>query len=442
MVDVQPPNPGYVGPLPHHGAEDNKPIRVIVIHCTAGEEPAPGAARRTVAWTKSHPEAVSSYHYCADSHESVQAVWDSVVAYHCGHNANSIGYELCCKLDNNGEGHWRQDDHQKMMDIAAEDVARLCLAYGVPIHKLSVAELRDGKEGLCGHVDIRDAFPGSTTHWDPGPFFPWPDFIRRVQAAADRLTTPPVVHTPHDPFVFALLPGKWSAPLATWKRRHKEASAAGATIIPMTEATRDDKIADFQAWLGTQGWGSYRDSQPGPSNILHTWDTSRWELVGTPWKVKLTDIDYWSAGGFHQPLPYSVGIALKDKTTGRVVLVVSAHLPLENTPRRVRAKEESIATVKDRGFDVGRGQFPKGARVLACDFNRPSQGAATRAWFETLWPHLRAAWPTATDPGHSGPDWVAAGEGHLKLGDHRVLRRAKGDPFDHTTKVVTLSWLR
>ena len=199
-MPVQPPSPTYVGPLPRRGAGNNKPISLIVIHCTAGAEPGvSGAARGTVAFTK-RSGVVSSYHYVADSRESLQAVWDSTVAFHCGGaNSHSIGYELSCSLSNEGAGHWDNPDHVAMLKIAAKDVARLCLAYDIPIRHLTVAQVRAREKGICGHVDVRSAFPGSTSHWDPGPHFPWSQFLDMVRAVAAELTEPVTPPPPPKP---------------------------------------------------------------------------------------------------------------------------------------------------------------------------------------------------------------------------------------------------
>ncbi|MDN4173906.1 N-acetylmuramoyl-L-alanine amidase [Nocardioides sp. SOB77] len=189
-MPVAPPSPPYVGPPKWRGGSNNKPIRRVVIHCTAGAEPGvPGAARATARYTRTTPRP-SSWHYCRDAREAVQLTWDSVVAYHDGTNDNSLGYELCCSLSNEGRSHWADDAHQAMLAGAAEDVARLCLANDLPIRLLTPAQIRAGERGICGHNTMRDAFPGSTSHWDPGPHFPWDDFLRQVRAAAERLTRP------------------------------------------------------------------------------------------------------------------------------------------------------------------------------------------------------------------------------------------------------------
>lgn len=180
---VAPPAPTYVGPAKWYGSSNNKPINRIVMHATVGVEPGvDGAARATVAGSKVTPRP-SSYHYVADAKESLQYVYDSVVAYGAPPNEHSIHYELCCSLANKGEGHWTDDAHQAMLHLAAKDVAQLCAAYDVPVVKLTVGDLKDGKRGLCGHIDVTNAWH-QTTHWDPGPFFPWNKFLAMVEAAS------------------------------------------------------------------------------------------------------------------------------------------------------------------------------------------------------------------------------------------------------------------
>lgn len=188
-MPIAPPSPRYVGPAKWKGASNNKPINRIVIHCTAGAEPgSQGAAENTVNFSK-RTSTPSSYHYIADALKSLQYVYDSVVAYHAPPNQHSIGYELCCSLSGEGKGHWTRDDHVKMLRIVAKDCARLALAYNVPIVKLGAVALRAGKRGFCGHADVRDAWR-QTTHWDPGPYFPWKQFLALVKAEANALRNP------------------------------------------------------------------------------------------------------------------------------------------------------------------------------------------------------------------------------------------------------------
>lgn len=183
---IEAPSPTYVGPPTWHGSSKNKPITRIVIHCTVGAEPgAKNAALNTVNYSK-NTSRPSSFHYIAEDTKSYQYTYDSVVAYHAPPNGHSLGYELCCSLSDKGKGHWSNTDHREMLRVAAKDVAQLCLAYNIPIRKLSVAQTRAGAKGICGHDEVSKAFHQSS-HWDPGPYFPWGTFIKMVQEEANRL---------------------------------------------------------------------------------------------------------------------------------------------------------------------------------------------------------------------------------------------------------------
>jgi endonuclease/exonuclease/phosphatase (EEP) superfamily protein YafD len=240
-VKFQPPSPPYVGPPKWFGSSGNKPIRRIVIHCTAGAEPGvKGAARATASYTKATSRP-SSWHYCADSRESVQLTYDSVVAYHDGSNSHSIGYELSCSLSARGLGHWRLPDHCAMLKLAAKDVARLCLAYGVPAVRLKAAAVRDGAAGIAGHNDMRLAFPGSTSHWDPGPFFPWRYFLRLVRAEVAALSGPTPTPTPPTP---APVPAGPSLRVGWWNmRRDRDKNATARAALEVMDAYSLDILA-------------------------------------------------------------------------------------------------------------------------------------------------------------------------------------------------------
>lgn len=185
------PAPLYLGPPARSSGSTNKPVTRIVMHCTVSRTAA-GGARSIAAYFRSS-SAGGSAHYVVDPEEIVQAAYDSVVCWHAPPNPNSLGVELCDPMDGNAR-RWGDRDHQAMLHLAAELVAALCLAYDVPARKLSVAEVKQGRKGICGHDDVSDAFKQST-HWDPGPAFPWPDFMRLVRRYVRRLSdtevTPP-----------------------------------------------------------------------------------------------------------------------------------------------------------------------------------------------------------------------------------------------------------
>jgi N-acetyl-anhydromuramyl-L-alanine amidase AmpD len=185
---VNPPAPPYVGPPAHSSGTANKPINRVVIHCTVSPCQ-PGVARATGRYFKM-ASAGGSAHYVVDPTEAVQTAWDSVTCWHAPPNSHSLGVELCDPMTG-PDSRWADANHQSMLKRTAVLVAQLCLAYQVPITRLSVSELQAGRRGICGHVDVSQAWKQST-HWDPGPGFPWDQFMTYVRAAAADLqnTTP------------------------------------------------------------------------------------------------------------------------------------------------------------------------------------------------------------------------------------------------------------
>ncbi|MGH3095111.1 MAG: hypothetical protein ACRDMV_03825, partial [Streptosporangiales bacterium] len=75
---------------------------------------------------------------------------------------------------------WLHGDHLKMLHRSAALVARLCDKYDIPVRHIGPAELRAGKRGICGHIDVTRAWH-QTTHTDPAGF-PWNRFLKMVRA--------------------------------------------------------------------------------------------------------------------------------------------------------------------------------------------------------------------------------------------------------------------
>lgn len=185
-MTVKPPSPLYLGPPDKFSRGSNKPIKRVVIHCTVSPTEQGGA--RNIARYFRSPGAAGSAHYVVDPGEVVQSAWDSVICWHAPPNPNTLGVELCDPMKGK-DSRWGDGDHRRMLAHAARLVAQLCLAYDVPIKRRGRVALRLGRRGITGHVDVAKAF-GQSTHWDPGPGFPWRRFMRLVRAAADDLRDP------------------------------------------------------------------------------------------------------------------------------------------------------------------------------------------------------------------------------------------------------------
>ena len=231
MSNFPAPSPTYIGPANRHGAANNDPINHITIHCTVSA--CCKGARSIANYFKTTSNAASA-HYVVDATEAIQSLYDSYVAYHAPPNQHSLGIEMCCSLSGQGKGHWARSDHKKMLDRTALLTAQLCLAYDVPPVKLSAADLRAGKKGICGHVDVSDAFH-QTTHWDPGPYFPWADFMGLVRKHYDALKAPAKPARPIKP----------AAPKPV-RRPNAEAIAAAAALGVKGNPTDPAARAVFQ----------------------------------------------------------------------------------------------------------------------------------------------------------------------------------------------------
>jgi hypothetical protein len=191
--------------------------------------------------------------------------------------------------------------------------------------------------------------------------------------------------------------------------------------------------------LALEGWGSYWNPVPGPSQVAHTWDSDRFELVGHPWAVQLDTTPVATKKGRPRPQTFAVGVALRDKLHGGVILFVGAHLELENTVRRRQKKLESIEALQAKGFAPGRAQFPDATRVLWADFNRNAKTAAVRRWWAKTFPGLAPGW--VLEQRRAAIDWVAGGT-RLVLLTSKVLPRDAADPLDHVTTLTRWAWRR
>jgi hypothetical protein len=192
-----PPALPYYGPVLHLTKGNNLPINRIVIHYTAGSDAT--GAQGTARYFREDPTAGGSAHYITDSDESIQCAHDDVICWHAPPNQHSLGIEMECSGANDALGHWSLPNHIAMMHRTAKLTAQKAIQYGVPIVKLSVADLVAGKHGICGHVDVSEAFHQST-HTDPGPYFPWGQFMTWVHeeaaligGAGGPIPTPPPV---------------------------------------------------------------------------------------------------------------------------------------------------------------------------------------------------------------------------------------------------------
>ena len=180
-------------PAAHHSAGSNNPVNRVVIHATCPDVGFPSASRAGRAVSTANyfasPSSGGSAHYVCDIGETVQCLSESTIGWHAPPNPHSLGIEICADGGSHASfrvpGHaytreqWLSPQVWPAVERAAVLCRHLCDKYNVPKRKLSASDLKAGKRGVCGHVDVTDAWHQSD-HDDPGPWFPWDRFMAVV----------------------------------------------------------------------------------------------------------------------------------------------------------------------------------------------------------------------------------------------------------------------
>lgn len=193
-MSIAPPNPPAIWARDENVGGPQDDPTLIVMHATVSSDNA-GTARN-IAQRWHDVVTQTSAHYLRDAKECIQAVGDHRVAYHCGYNIGSVAYEMCDE-QTGPASRWTDADSTAIIDGSARDVARLGLAYGIPLRRLTNDQLRywaaNGKQakhgGIVSHEQMSVVFRKST-HTDPRDF-PWTSFMAKVKKEADALTAPP-----------------------------------------------------------------------------------------------------------------------------------------------------------------------------------------------------------------------------------------------------------
>lgn len=177
----------FARPRAWGSGRDGKGVRYIVVHYTAGSE-GPSSAENGATYDQSRTDQTSC-HYFVDSNSVVQCVetWNrSNSALHKG-NRLGIQYELCGTAQTRAQ--WLDPVSDATLTLAARQMARDAVKYGIPVRRLSTSETRaawysypNGPKGFVGHVDVTNAYPeDGGDHTDPGTQFPWDALLQRVQ---------------------------------------------------------------------------------------------------------------------------------------------------------------------------------------------------------------------------------------------------------------------
>lgn len=156
-------------------------IDLVVIHDMEYPE-RPGGAEWCANFFAGPNAPQASAHYAVDSVTVIQCVKEKDVAWHApGANRSGIGIEHV-GFAAQSRADWMDPYSLAELRTSAKLTAEICRRWGIPVVKLSVDELKTGARGLCGHIDVTNAFNGGKGHTDPGPGFPWDYYVELVKA--------------------------------------------------------------------------------------------------------------------------------------------------------------------------------------------------------------------------------------------------------------------
>jgi len=165
----------------------------VVIH-TAECAEVDNAAENLAAWAAGSQAPKASWHFAVDSNSITQSVREWDVAWHApGANAKGIGIEHAGRAGQVASG-WSDLYSHAMLALSAALIAGICRRWDIPVQRVGPAHLLAGTPGICGHVDVSQAFKKST-HIDPGKSFPYDQFLDEVQRFFRKGTPVPSLPT-------------------------------------------------------------------------------------------------------------------------------------------------------------------------------------------------------------------------------------------------------
>jgi hypothetical protein len=155
-------------------------VRVCVIH-TAECPQTLGSAVALGQWVSGPKAPPASWHYGVTFGDGasaiVQCVRESDVAWAApGANKDGVQVELCGHATDD-PALWLDGPGLGVLTNGARLAGRICKRWGLPVKRLTVAELLAGERGIIGHDTATKAYHKST-HTDPGRDFPWAEFLR------------------------------------------------------------------------------------------------------------------------------------------------------------------------------------------------------------------------------------------------------------------------
>lgn len=167
------------GPTPRAAADADAlplPPRLVVVHDTSNNASAANEAHFAATRTDAE-EKWTSAHFYVDAGGPLGSLPLNIAAWAAYSYANSHGWHI--EMCGTNAGTTGAVPAVTIAHTAAL-VRTLCQLGGIPMVKLTPADVAAGKRGICGHRDITQGLHVGT-HDDPGAGFDWSAFIAQVQ---------------------------------------------------------------------------------------------------------------------------------------------------------------------------------------------------------------------------------------------------------------------
>lgn len=241
-----------------------RPVSLVVVHTAEGARTA--ASLGAYFW---RDDVQASSHVGIDAGATLQYVgYDRAAWTVRSGNPISDNAELC------GFARWTRAqwlgttsvdgcaNPRATLDRTAAWIRSRCLARGIPIRKLTAADVAAGRSGVIGHVEwtigMRDG-----THTDPGSSFPWDYVIGKAQQAPEQdwlsMATKDEVREAVEEGVFRALSRFVASDEERWQGRNW---ADNVTQQTLSGLYANDRLDEINAKLGQLVESSAPDVAP------------------------------------------------------------------------------------------------------------------------------------------------------------------------------------
>lgn len=167
----------YTTPV-HYYSGREKRLRLIVIHTMESPEN-DDTAENVAGWFAGANAPLASAHACIDNDSVVLCLPPSDTAW-AAPGANADGYQIeQAGRAAQGIAGWADAYSQSMLRLSAAHARSIAQSAGIPLVHLTDAQLAAGQAGFVGHDQVSRVYKKSD-HTDPGPDFPWDQYMRLV----------------------------------------------------------------------------------------------------------------------------------------------------------------------------------------------------------------------------------------------------------------------